>query len=286
LGENVSVKLHLAGGLRHALVDESQLETALVNIAINARDAMPNGGSLTLETRRAQIDAGYAAQHPDVTPGDYDCVEISDSGSGMPPEVVERIFEPFFTTKEAGKGTGLGLSMVYGFVKQSGGHISVYSELGRGTTFKLFLPLAAPEKAEADGKNGASQELARAAGGEIILAVDDNASVRATVVRQLRGLGYGVREADGPQAALEILDGADDIDLLFTDIVMPGGIDGTELASKARQKRPDLKVLFTSGFPGASLTNSGTLDPNDVLLSKPYRKHELAKALQEILHAE
>jgi PAS domain S-box-containing protein len=286
LGETITVKLHLMGGLRPALVDESQLETALVNIAINARDAMPNGGTLTLETCRAKLDAAYAAQHPDVTAGDYDCVAISDTGTGMPPEVAERIFEPFFTTKDAGKGTGLGLSMVYGFVKQSGGHITVYSELGKGTTFKLFLPLAAPEKADVNAANGEAHTLAQAAGGEIILAVDDNPSVRATVVRQLRGLGYGVREADGPQAALDILEGGDDIHLLFTDMVMPGGINGKELATKAREKRPDLKVLFTSGFPGASLTDSGALDACDVLLSKPYRKHELAKALQEMLHPE
>jgi PAS domain S-box-containing protein len=282
LGETVTIKLHLAPGLKPALVDESQLETALVNIAINARDAMPNGGALTLETGRTRLDAAYAAQHPDVAAGEYDCVTISDTGTGMPPGVVERIFEPFFTTKEAGKGTGLGLSMVYGFVKQTGGHITVYSEPGRGTTFKLFLPLAAPEQANV--AEGDGSPLSRVAGGEIILAVDDNPSVRATVVRQLRGLGYGVREADGPQAALDILDRGDDIDLLFTDIVMPGGINGKELATRAREKRPDLKVLFTSGFPGASLTDSAVLDQGDMLLSKPYRKHDLAKALAEMLH--
>jgi PAS domain S-box-containing protein len=286
LGENITVNLHLATDLRPALVDESQLETALVNIAINARDAMPNGGTLTLATRRVRLDAAYAAQHPDVAPGDYDCVELVDTGTGMSLELVDRIFEPFFTIKEAGKGTGLGLSMVYGFVKQSGGHISVYSELGKGTTFKLFLPLAAPAKAGLDGKDGAPHELAQPTGGEIILAVDDNAAVRSTVVRQLRGLGYDVREADGPQTALDILNGADKVDLLFTDMVMPGGINGKELATKAREKRPDLKVLFTSGFPGAALTNSGELDRCDALLSKPYRKHELAKAIHEILHAE
>jgi nitrogen-specific signal transduction histidine kinase/ActR/RegA family two-component response regulator len=285
LGENITVNLHLAADLRMALVDESQMEAALVNIAINARDAMPCGGSLTLETRNAQLDAADAALHPEVAPGDYACVEISDTGIGMPPDVVDRIFEPFFTTKESGKGTGLGLSMVYGFVKQSGGHVSVYSELGRGTTFKLFLPLAAPANAERDKKDGAPRELAQPAGDEIILAVDDNAAVRATVVRQLRSLGYGVREAHSPQAALDILNGSDNIDLLFTDMVMPGGINGKELASRAKQKRPNLKVLFTSGFPGASLTNGGELDQCDALLSKPYRHHDLAEAVHKILHS-
>jgi two-component system, cell cycle sensor histidine kinase and response regulator CckA len=282
LGENVTITLHLATELPAALVDETQLETAIVNIAINARDAMPEGGTLTLETQPVFLDESYATRHPEVRAGEYTCIAITDTGKGMPANVLERIFEPFFTTKEDGKGTGLGLSMVYGFVKQSGGHISVYSEPGRGTAFKLFLPVAA--RAISDLHRGAPDRHAGQTGaGEVVLAVDDNAEVRATAVHHLRALGYNVLEAASAQSALEILNTGEKIDLLFTDIVMPGGVNGKELATRARRLRPGLKVLFTSGFPGNSLSNGGELDPADALLSKPYRNHELALALQKML---
>jgi PAS domain S-box-containing protein len=283
LGEDISIELHPETGLAQALVDEAQLETALLNIAINARDAMPEGGMLSITTRNAELDADYTALHPGVDPGAYVQIEVADTGVGMPPDVVERVFEPFFTTKAVGKGTGLGLSMVYGFMKQSNGHVSVYSEVGQGTVFKLFLPVSPGAEVQARLPEPAAEQPARHSGDAVILAVDDNPDVRATVVVQLEGLGYRVREADNAHSALEILDSVDRIDLLFTDIIMPGGLNGKELATKARSKRPDLKVLFTSGFPGTSAGPGTRFDDGDVLLSKPYRKHDLAKAVKEIL---
>jgi CheY-like chemotaxis protein len=201
----------------------------------------------------------------------------------MPQEVLERIFEPFYSTKTTGHGTGLGLSMVYGFIKQSGGEICVHSEVGRGTVFELFLPLAAADQTPT--AQSAAKGAAVAAGGETILAVEDNPQVRATVVRQLRDLGYRVREADCADAALRILDAAEPVDLLFTDVIMPNGINGKELAARARQKRANLKVLFTSGFPGTSTASGRMLEPGDALLCKPYHKHDLAKAVEEALNA-
>jgi CheY-like chemotaxis protein len=200
----------------------------------------------------------------------------------MPPELLERIFEPFFTTKAAGHGTGLGLSMVYGFVKQSGGHIAAYSEPGHGTVFKLFLPLASAASASAAIKPG-DRQVTKSAGNEVILAVEDNPDIRATVARQLRDLGYRVHEADSAEAALRILAAPEPIDLLFTDMIMPGGLNGKELANMARLARAGLKVLFTSGFLGTSTLPGAQLEAGDVLLSKPYRKDDLARAVQEAL---
>jgi len=286
LGETIAIQLRIAADLRRALVDESQLEAALVNISINARDAMPGGGMLTIEARNTALDADFAARTGGILPGDYVGVEITDTGTGMPPEVLNRVFEPFFTTKPVGAGTGLGLSMVYGFMKQSGGHVSACSEVGKGTTFKLYLPVAPPAEIEAtDQRERAPATLAPSVDGNVILAVDDNPDVRATVVSHLRALGYQVREAADAHAALRILDSTDKIDLLFTDVVMPGGVNGKELATMAKAKRSSLKVLFTSGFPGTSLTSGSDLDSGDALLSKPYRKHELAKAIHEMLEA-
>jgi len=285
LGEAISIEVQAGSDVERALVDGSQLETALLNIAINARDAMTQGGTLTIATRNAELDADYAALHPGVVPGAYVQIEIADTGMGMTPDVVEHIFEPFFTTKAVGKGTGLGLSMVYGFMKQSSGHISVYSEVGQGTVFKPFLPLARPVEYQAQSSEQSAEQPATHSGEAVILAVDDNPDVRATVVVQLKGLGYRVREADSAHSALEILDGTDRIDLLFTDMVMPGGLNGKELATQARAKRPDLKVLFTSGFPGTSTGPGTKFDDADVLLSKPYRKHDLAKAVEAVLTA-
>ena len=286
LGEDISIEVLPGNDVELALVDESQLETALLNISINARDAMPEGGTLTIATRPAYLDADYAAHHPGVAPGAYVQIELADTGTGMPPDVVEHIFEPFFTTKSVGKGTGLGLSMVYGFMKQSSGHINVYSEVGQGTVFKLFLPLAQPGESHAQPPKQAAAQTARHSGDAVILAVDDNPDVRATVVVQLQGLGYRVREADSAHGALEILDSTDRIDLLFTDVIMPGGLNGKELATRARTKRPDLKVLFTSGFPGTATGPGTSFDDGDVLLSKPYRRNDLAKAVEELLTAQ
>jgi CheY-like chemotaxis protein len=219
-----------------------------------------------------------------VAPGTYAAIELADTGTGMPPEVLEHIFEPFFSTKTTGDGTGLGLSMVYGFIRQSGGDIKVYSEVGRGTVFKLFLPLAVSAQMPIAQTTAPGNGLT-AGGGEVILAVEDNPQIRATAVRQLRDLGYQVREADCADTALQILDTAEPVDLLFTDVIMPNSINGKELAVRARARRAELKVLFTSGFPGTSVGSGMLLELGDVLLSKPYHKRDLAKAVEEVLHA-
>jgi PAS domain S-box-containing protein len=283
LGETISVDLRMGPGLWTAVADRAQLQTAVMNIAINARDAMPNGGMLTIETRNVGLDHEYAARHAGISAGRYVLVEITDNGCGMEPDIVNRIFEPFFTTKPLGRGTGLGLSIVYGFMKQSGGHISVHSEVGRGTTLKLYLPLFEGEIEAAAVPEPAIGERRRSKEGAVILAVEDNAGVRTTVVRHLRDLGYVVREADSAHAAWRILDEDDTIDLLFTDIVMPGNINGKELATVAKQRYPHLKVLFTSGFPGGSLANVELLDAGDILLSKPYRKRVLKDLVGQVL---
>ena len=282
LGESIRIELRTTADVWPAVADEAQLESALVNIAINARDAMPEGGSLIIETHNGHLDTDYAAHHPDTRAGDYVVIVISDTGTGMPADVRERVFEPFYTTKAVGKGTGLGLSMVYGFVKQSGGHITVYSELGKGTTFKLYLPRAISEEELVRPQLEAARPDA-VASDKVILAVDDSPSVRATVVARLTGLGYRVLEADGPAAALEQIERNQPIDLLFTDIVMPGGMSGKQLATLARAKCPQLKVLFTSGFPGSMLSGGSELEHGDRLLSKPYRKNDLARAVSEAL---
>jgi PAS domain S-box-containing protein len=283
LGENISITVRTDTEPVIALVDASQLETALLNIALNARDAMPGGGALTISSRLAELDKDYAALHPGAAPGLYAGIEIADSGTGIPPDILDHIFEPFFTTKPTGKGTGLGLSMVYGFVKQSGGCIYAYSEVGHGTVFKLFLPIAQSTPARIGTTESSALRVAKPGGNQVILVVDDNSDIRATVAVQLRSLGYQVREADSANAALQILDSAERIDLLFTDIVMSGGLNGKELAIKARAKRADLKVLFTSGFPGTSSRDGMQLEPSDVLLGKPYHKRDLANAVAEIL---
>jgi PAS domain S-box-containing protein len=284
LGENVVVQLAPAPDAWPANVDEAQLEAALVNIAINARDAMPDGGTLAIATRNAQLDEAYCAKHPEVAAGDYVAIEIADNGTGMPPDVLGRIFEPFFTTKGSDHGTGLGLSTVLGFLRQSGGHIHADSEVGIGTTFTLYLPRAAAQDDRGEGAPTPAAPAAPGATEEIILVVEDNPGIRSMVAAQLRDLGYRVLQAENALEALEQLDG--DVDLLFTDIVMPGGTNGKQLATIARLKRPDLKVLFTSGFPGAPDCGGAALEPTDVLLKKPYRKWELAKAIRDALEAD
>jgi len=281
LGENIEIALDLADDVWPVVADPVQLESALTNLATNARDAMPKGGKLLITTGNRRLDADYVAAHVEVTQGDYAAIEITDTGTGMPPEIAEHIFEPFFTTKEQGRGTGLGLSMVFGFIKQSGGHINVYSEPGVGTTFRLYLPRAAAGTAAVDASpTAASPEGA----GETVLAVEDNPRLRRLVIRQLSQLGYRPLEADGPAAALAILEN-EKVDVLFTDIVMPGPIDGIALADQAVRRWPGLKVVFTSGFPGANIDDQlGPRASGARLLSKPYRKEELASLLSEMLY--
>jgi PAS domain S-box-containing protein len=280
LGEDIEIVLDLADDLWPGVVDPSQLEASLANLATNARDAMPFGGRLMITTGNRTLDKDYAAEHTEVNPGDYAMIEVSDTGSGMSPEVIARIFEPFYTTKGRGKGTGLGLSMVFGFMKQSGGHINVYSERGVGTSFRLYLPRSV-DPAEIAAK-AAVVPPPRAAG-ETVLAVEDNPALRKVVVRQLKELGYHVLEANGAEAALAVLE-HEKVDLLFSDVVMPGSMDGFGLAHRVLVFWPQLKVVLTSGFPEAKMAgNLGYLPPSVRLLSKPYRKEALARQLREAL---
>jgi two-component system CheB/CheR fusion protein len=280
IGEDVEISLDLAPELWPVVVDPAQLEASLTNLATNARDAMADGGRLMIVTGNRTLDADYAAQHAEVVPGGYVMLEVSDTGSGMTPEIMHRIFEPFFTTKSRDKGTGLGLSMVFGFIKQSGGHIGVYSEPGIGTTFRLFLPRVT-EDVPAVEESGATPLLHGR--GESVLVVEDNAALRRVVTRQLGELGYRVLAAENAAAGLELLD-RQSIDLLLTDIVMPGGINGRELARRARQRWPGIKIVFTSGFSEARLNgDAGALAACTPLLSKPYRKEDLASAAREAL---
>jgi PAS domain S-box-containing protein len=280
LGENIEITLDLADNLWPAVADPAQLEASLTNLATNARDAMPQGGKLTIATANRHLDRDYAAAHVEAIPGEYAAIEVTDTGAGMPPGIVERIFEPFFTTKGPGKGTGLGLSMVFGFIKQSGGHISVYSEPGVGTTFRLYLPRAEPEGAVAADIDAVATPSGK---GEIVLAVEDNPRLRRLVMRQLTELGYQPLEADGPAAALAMLE-AGKVELLFSDIVMPGPIDGIGLAQQASERWPDLKIVLTSGFPGTKLDDQlGQSRATVRLLGKPYRKEDLARVLNEAL---
>jgi two-component system, cell cycle sensor histidine kinase and response regulator CckA len=281
LGEHIEVALAMSSDLWAVRVDPTQLESALTNLAVNARDAMPGGGRLAISTRNVHIDEDYAAVQADVTPGDFAVLEVSDTGTGMPPDVVARVFEPFFTTKGKEKGTGLGLSMVFGFVKQSGGHVQVYSEVGVGTTLRIYLPRTEGAANEA----AATTTLVAPRGHETVLAVEDNEGLRRLLVKQLADLGYRVLEAATAPAAIEILRRPDKIDLLFTDIVLPGGMNGWELARAAAELRNDLKVLFTSGFPEAAFGPDGVLPQGASLLSKPYRSDELARRLRESLAA-
>ncbi len=282
LGEDIAVKTVSADGLWQALADPSQIEDAILNLAVNARDAMPKGGQLVIETANVHLDEHYAAQNIEVVPGDYVAVTVTDSGLGMPPEIVERVFEPFFTTKEVGRGTGLGLSMVYGFVKQSRGHVKIYSELGHGTSVKVYLPRAGA--ADATSSSSPTTTGATQLGGhETILVVEDSPAVRKVAVNILERLGYRVRQAEDGKSALAILRDAEEIDLLFTDLIMPNGIDGQELLSMAREQRPGLKALFTSGYSESFLKGRGTAHQDVPLLGKPYRTQQLAEAIRKAL---
>ncbi len=279
LGEAVHIETVVSGGLWTTLADPHQLENVILNLAINARDAMKGSGRLTLELGNALLDDQYVANERDVPAGQYVMLAISDNGCGMPPAVRERAFEPFFTTKREGEGTGLGLSMAYGFVKQSQGHIRIYSEVGAGTTIKIYLPRCHEPEAEL-AETGAG----RAVGGiETILVVEDDAAVQATTVDILSGLGYRVLKANDGASALTILQSGMPVDLLFTDVVMPGPVRSPELARKAKQLLPRIEVLYTSGYTQNAIVHDGRLDPGVELISKPYRREDLARKIRAML---
>ena len=278
LGEQIEIETVLEPAAVTAHIDPSQLSNSLLNMAINARDAMPNGGKLLFETKLVVLDEAYARSNADVKPGSYVMLAVSDTGQGMPAKIRDKVFEPFFTTKAEGKGSGLGLSMVYGFVKQSGGHVKIYSEEGHGTTIRLYLPPA----------NAAYEEAIRpppplSRGNEIVLVVEDDPLVRNFAIAQLQSLGYQtVAMADG-RAALAYVESGHPLDLLFTDVVMPGGMSGRDLADAVAKCRPGTKVLYTSGYTDNAIVHHGRLDQGVMLLSKPYRKPQLAQMVREAL---
>lgn len=279
IGEAIEMESVVSGGLWNAFVDPTQIENALLNLAINARDAMDGAGKLTIEARNAHLDHEYAAQNSDVKPGQYVMIAVTDTGAGIPSEIVEQVFEPFFTTKPEGKGSGLGLSMVYGFVKQSGGHVKIYSEVGQGTSVKLYLP-----RVREDEDQVAGPELVEAGGGsETILVVEDDEEVRATVTEMLRDMGYNVLTAKDAASAVPVLESGVKIDLLFTDVVMPGPLRSPELARKAKERLPGLAVLFTSGYTENAIVHGGRLDPGVNLLTKPYSRQLLALRIRKVL---
>ncbi len=279
LGENIEVETVIGGGLWNTLVDPHQLENVILNLAINACDAMQGQGKLTIELGNALLDDEYVLSQPDVPAGQYVVLAISDTGSGMPARVLERVFEPFFSTKPEGEGTGLGLSMAYGFVKQSEGHIRIYSELGHGTTVRIYLPRSTDQEMEIPY---ISYEEA-AGGTETILIVEDDLAVQMTVGALLRKLGYRVLQADDAASALKIVQSGEAIDLLFTDVVMPGPIRSPELARQAKALLPELAVLFTSGYTQNAIVHGGRLDLGVELLSKPYRREQLARKIRQLL---
>ncbi|MFZ6761570.1 response regulator [Pseudoroseomonas sp. WGS1072] len=280
LGEAIELETVIAGGLWNTLADPDQVQNALLNLAVNARDAMDGGGRLTIEAGNAMLDDMYALQHDDVKPGQYVMLAVSDTGSGMPPELLEKVFEPFFTTKREGRGTGLGLSMVYGFVKQSHGHIKIYSEVGQGTTVRLYLPRS----------HNAEEAVAPAVpallegGSETILVVEDDPVVQATVVDLLGDLGYTVLRTSDGQSALTLARSGVAIDLLFTDVVMPGPVRAPDLARQVQTLMPHCAVLFTSGYTENAIVHGGRLDPGVNLLSKPYRREDLARKVRHTLN--
>jgi signal transduction histidine kinase/DNA-binding response OmpR family regulator len=281
LGERIDIESIAAGGLWNTFIDPGQLESALLNLAINARDAMPGGGKLTVEVANAFLDDAYAAQHSEVVSGQYVVVGVSDTGDGMSPDIVSRAFEPFFTTKPEGRGTGLGLSQVYGFVKQSGGHIKIYSEIGQGTTVKLYLPRTRkPEEGTGPVHTGPIE-----GGNERILVVEDDAAVRAAAVESLTELGYRVLKAENGEQALAILASGVAVDVLFTDVIMPGPVGARELARRALEMQPKILVLYTSGYTQNAIVHNGKLDEDALLLSKPYRREDLARKLRAMLGA-
>jgi CheY-like chemotaxis protein len=283
LGESIRTEVVQAGGLWQIFADGNQLESALLNLAVNARDAMPEGGKLTIETANTYLDEAYAAANAEVTPGQYVLIAVSDSGVGMPAEVVARAFEPFFTTKEVGAGTGLGLSQVYGFVKQSGGHVKIYSEVGEGTVVKLYLP-----RLEGESALEAIKPIRPPVGGtreEVVLVVEDDDSVREHSTGMLRELGYGVLEAADGVSALRALQEHPEVRLLFTDVGLPNRMNGRQLADEAQRRHPELKVLFTTGYARNAIVHHGRLDQGLELLLKPFTFADLAAKVRRALRS-
>ena len=283
LGETVRMETVLAGGLWRIHVDAPQLETAILNLAVNARDAMGEGGRLTIETANAHLDDAYAAQHIGVPAGQYVLIAVTDTGSGMTPETIDRAFDPFFTTKATGRGTGLGLSQVHGFVKQSLGHVKIYSEIGSGTTVKLYLPrFHGPEEPAIEVKQHRALQTGRPE--EVVLVVEDEAQVRHLSVEALCELGYTVLQAPNAVTALRVLDEQAGVTLLFTDIVMPD-INGRKLADEALRRKPGLKVLYTTGYTNNAIIHNGVLDPGVHLITKPFTLEQLAAKVRDVLEA-
>jgi PAS domain S-box-containing protein len=278
LGEDIEIEAMLEGSPWFAIADPSQLSTALINLAINARDAMPDGGKLTFESGNVVLDEAYAQANPDTVPGLYVMIAVSDTGTGIPAAIRDRVFEPFFTTKEIGKGTGLGLSMVYGFVTQSRGHIKIYSEEGHGTTIRLYLPHVTDQPLDA-----VAESRTFPGGHETILMVEDDELVRNYVLVQLGSLGYPTLSASNAAEALAIVDSGARFDLLFTDVILTGGLNGRRLADEVKKRRPGMRVLFTSGYTENAIVHHGRLDADVILLAKPYRKADLARKIREVL---
>lgn len=282
LGEEITIETVLAGGLWRSYTDVGQLENAILNLAVNARDAMPSGGKLTIETGNAHLDDAYARERAEVEPGQYVAICVTDTGVGMPPEVIDRAFDPFFTTKEMGKGTGLGLSQVFGFTKQSGGHVAIYSEPGEGTTVKLYLPRFTGVDAADPPSPIDEQDVPRGEPHEIVLVVEDERRVRHFAVDVLNELGYATLSAGSAAEALRLLEENPEICVLFTDIVMPG-MNGRRLADAALRAKPDLKVLFTTGYTRNAVVHNGTLDVGVAFLAKPYSIAELARKVRKVI---
>ena len=280
LGAAIKLETHAENNIRNVKTDENQLESALLNLAINARDAMPDGGDLTIETKNVDLDDDYVGRRSEVSAGRYVLVAVTDTGAGIPKDILDKVFQPFFTTKEVGRGTGLGLSMVYGFVKQSKGHIEVYSEVGIGTSIKMYLP-ACDVEADDNHSEARSDRDELQGGSETILVTEDDESVRGTVCSLLESFGYIVIQAGDAASAISILDSDDHLDLLFSDIVMPGGMNGVELADKARELRPGLRVLLTTGFAEAAIAAGTSFE----IVGKPYRSEDLARKIRAILDA-
>jgi two-component system cell cycle sensor histidine kinase/response regulator CckA len=282
LGEHIAIRTGLADGLPDVRIDKSQLEQVIINLAVNARDAMPRGGTLTIATQETELDAAYAESHPEVQPGHYAALVVSDDGIGMDAAIRARIFEPFFTTKAAGFGTGLGLATVYGIVKQSNGHIGVYSEPGRGTTFRIYLPPAPGTGERTSGPRRAASGAARR-GDETVLLVEDEARVRGLARRVLEGLGYRVLDAADGREALALGEGyTGPIHLLFTDVVMPG-MGGRELAERLAYAHPEMRIIYTSGYATDGIVSDGVLDPGVDYLAKPYSADALGRKVREVL---
>ncbi|CAH0357149.1 MULTISPECIES: response regulator [unclassified Sphingobium] len=285
LGETIKLEFVLAGGLWRTNVDPGQLENAILNLAVNARDAMPQGGQLTVETMNAHLDDAYARKHADVVAGQYVVVAVSDSGSGMPADVVERAFDPFFTTKALGEGTGLGLSQIHGFVKQSGGHVKIYTEIGQGTTIKIYMKRVHAEgRASSTETNTAELVMPLGSPTEIILVVEDEAGVREASVNSLRELGYTVRHAASGEQALKLLEQQSGIALLFTDVVMPG-MSGRQLAEEVITRHGPTRVVYTTGYTSNAIVHNGVVDPGVELLSKPFTLDQLARKIRKALDA-